>query len=222
MYDNFAFVNAVAMERQLNCKAMMLHQFTWQQFLVAAAVLTLVWYGLWFVFWNLKGKGAARAGSSGNGGHAAGAEKLPHHWERGVDVLSDDNLMGVAQEPEGLSRVGMDQFSFAPHEEIPKVTERPAADSSSFLQRTVADFLEELKLVFDYAARYKKGQPAFLEHLQALLGRYPEIRQSPNWPDIVAHISELAREQLPFSVSAREIHDFPEQQVGDEFDPEGD
>jgi hypothetical protein len=63
MYGNFAFVNAAAMERRLNSKVMMLHQFTWQQFLVAAAVLTLVWYGLLFVSWYLKGK--AGFGSEG-------------------------------------------------------------------------------------------------------------------------------------------------------------
>ncbi|WP_143167006.1 hypothetical protein [Mucilaginibacter sp. OK098] len=223
MYGNFAFVNAAAMERRLNSKAMMLHQFTWQQFLVAAAVLTLVWYGLLFVSWYLKGKAWFGLGSRVGAGNGRSAEPLPHTWERGVDVLSDDpagdDLMGVSQGPEGLSRVSMDQFSFAAPVERSvtvvaeaEVLERPAV-SGGFLQGTVADFLEELKPVFDYAARYKKGLPVFLEHLQALLGRYPEIRESPNWEAIVGHICELAVDALPFEVSPQEIHMFLEQEA---------
>ena len=230
MSGNFAFVNAAAMERRLNVKTMMLHQFTWQQFLVAAAVLTLVWYGLLFVSWYLKGK--AGFGRGGPGAAVAGpggsAEPLPHQWERAVDVLSDaglveEDLMGVSRGPEGLSRVSTEQFGFAaPVERSVRavaeksgadavgVLERPAADAG-FLQGTVADFLEELKPVFDYAARYRKGLPVFLEQLQALLDRYPEIRESANWEAVVAHIADLAQEQLPFTVSPQEIHAFLEQ-----------
>jgi len=229
MYGNFAFVNAAAMERRLNVKAMMLRQFTWQQFLVAAAVLTLVWYGLLFVSWYLKGKAGFGSGSMAGAGNGRSAESLPHTWEQGVDVLSDaglaeGDLIGGAQGPEGLSRVSMDQFSFvAPVEDLvgrasdvvvteAEVLERPAV-SGGFLQGTVADFLEELKPVFDYADRYKKGLPVFLEHLHALVGRYPEIRESPNWEAVVGHICELAIDALPFEVSPQEIHRFLEQEA---------
>ena len=73
--------------------------------------------------------------------------------------------------------------------------------------------LEELKPVFDYAARYKKGLPVFLEHLQALLGRYPEIAGSPNWEAIVEHICTLAVEQLPFEIAPKDIYNFLEQEA---------
>jgi len=209
---NFAFVNAVAMQRQLNPNAMILHQFTWQHFLVAAAVLTLVWYGFLLISWYLKGKrggGADPAAVSRSAGSPADLSSgpLPHQWERGVDVLvgEEEELMGRAQEVPGLSRVSMSDIRFA----VPEVV-YPVGDQQGFLQGTVADFLEELKPVFDYAARYRKGLLTFLEHLEALLARYPEIRQSPNWQDVLAHIVELGREQLPFELRIADVAAFLE------------
>jgi hypothetical protein len=221
MYGNFVLVITDAMERQSNSKTMMLHQLTWQQFLVAAAVLTLVWYGVLFVSWYLRGKAA------GENGNVPVSTGLPHRWEKGVDRLSDgyglaeaDDLMGRPQEEEGFRRVSMNELRFAgavvsakPEVTGERVAEYPsvaAADALGFLQGTVADFLEELKPVFDYAARYKKGLAVFLEHLQALVERYPEIRQSPNWEAIVGHICELAVSQLPFEVKPEQIHFFLE------------
>ncbi|MFD0792037.1 hypothetical protein ACFQZX_00330 [Mucilaginibacter litoreus] len=207
------------MQRQLNPNAMILHQFTWQHFLIAAAVLTLVWHGFLLISWYLKGKTGGSADQAVIGRRAGGAadsslvanEPLPHQWERGVDVLesSEEELMGKAQEVPGLSRVSMSDIRFA----VPEVV-YPAADQPGFLQGTVADFLEELKPVFDYAGRYRKGLLTFLEHLEALLGRYPEIRQSPNWQAVLAHIVGLGTEQLPFELQAADVEAFLD-------DPEG-
>src|ERR1700761_382824 len=112
MYGNFVLVNTDAMERQLRSKTMMLHQLTWQQFLVAAAVLTLVWYGVLFMSWYLRGKAGSESGNSSAG--------LPHRWEKGVDQLSNgdglaeaDDLMGRAQEEEGFRKVSMNELRFA-------------------------------------------------------------------------------------------------------------
>lgn len=212
IWGNFAFVNAVAMQRQLNPNAMILHQFTWQHFLIAAAVLTLVWYGFLLVSWYLKGKTGGVADPAALGRSAGGTADLssgplPHQWARGVDVLGDEEeeLMGKAQEVPGLSRVSMSDIRFA----VPGVV-YPVGDQQGFLQGTVADFLEELKPVFDYAARYRKGLLTFLEHLEALLARYPEIRQSPNWQDVLAHIVELGAEQLPFELRIADVEAFLE------------
>jgi len=219
MYGNFVIVNAVAMSRQFRSKTMMFYQLTWQQFLVAAAVLTLVWYSVLFVSWYLR-----RRAAGGSGRAVMAQAGLPHRWEKGVDQLSegdgsdDDDLMGKSQEVEGFRRVSASELRFAEAvigarpgivEEVnyPSVA---VADQPGFLQGTVADFLEELKPVFDYAARYKKGLPVFLEHLQALVERYPEIRQSANWEAVVAHVVALVKEQLPFEVTAQQIQFFLE------------
>ena len=212
---NFAVVNAVAMEGQLNCKTMMLHEFTWRHFLVAAAVLTLVWYGLLFLLRRRKGKAVPPDRFAGNTS-AGNLQPLPHQWETDVDVLADGGLLGAPQEPEGLCRVGIDEVGFAPRQMV-----RQATDKGRFLSGTVADFLEELKPVFDYELRYKKGRQDFLAHLLALIGRYPAIRENVSWPDIVAHISELVAEQLAFNLSGREIDDFLGQE-GVEFEPDRD
>lgn len=81
---------------------MLFKHFTWQDFLLAATLLTLVWYaGVWLLFYR-KPKQLAET-------------PLPHHWEDEVDRF-DGELMGKPVLEPGVSVLEAADFAFGPPE----------------------------------------------------------------------------------------------------------
>src|SRR5260370_19594984 len=96
----------------------MLIHFTWQHFLVAALILYFIWYAMVILLFYRK---EITDFLSGKRGPVKPSEPLPHVWEEDLEnenFEDEDNLMGKPALPEGMSRLSMSQFGFAP-----KVTE---------------------------------------------------------------------------------------------------
>lgn len=178
----------------------MLQNFTWQQFLVAALVFSLLWYGgIWF-FWlrhrklgGLGWKGSSAGIGSGRSGRSAG--KLPHRWEGDVEVLSPaDELMGKSRLPEGMELLSGSELRFAGKE--------GTADRSDQLG-LVPDLLQELKLLFQRLAEEDGKKSDFFRLLEALKSGFPKMGGHPQ----MHALNEFIIDHAPFHLTPGEIAD---------------
>ena len=160
----------------------MLHDFTWQQFLIAVLVLSLVWYGVLIgLFYpdRLKGLFGRKEEPLGP------AEPLPHVWEADheeVPEAPDDGLVGKTVLPEGMSQVGMSMFGFAP----------PVDEERERQQATVPDVIEELKNIFYVLDKEQGGKDDFMALFGLVRSKYPRIRGTANQAALNAYIRENA------------------------------
>lgn len=99
-FSNFVPVTCRNVAAGLKYIFMLLQNFSWQDFLLAAAVFSLVWY---LVVWLLYFRGKQVAFSS----------PLPHKWQDKVDDL-DEGIMGRPVLAQGESEVSAEDFGFAP------------------------------------------------------------------------------------------------------------
>jgi len=178
----------------------MLQQFTWQQFLVAALVLSVIWYVLVILifyrneFFKLFGGGKVI-----NANRFKSTDPLPHRWEKGVDKIEDagfaekENLMGISKLPEGMTSVGSDEFSFGGSEQ--------QVDAKMEQVGLVADVLQELKGVFASLAANDGDKLDFMEMMERVREKFPKIASSPSIGRINAYVSENA----PFYLSKSEL-----------------
>lgn len=166
----------------------MLQQFTWQQFLVAALILSLLWYaGVILIFYRREL--SALLGGKPKERHK---EPLPHRWQKEVETIEDnesDELMGRSKMPEGMESVGMDGFGFV-------------SDSNREQQiGLVPDVLQEIKGVFRIIAESDGSKKDFFRLMEAVSKNYPQISSHPSIGQINGFISENA----PFNLSPEEL-----------------
>jgi hypothetical protein len=172
----------------------MLQQFTWQQFLIATLVFTFLWYlAIVLIFYRDKFLGLL------NGEKTAGqAEPLPHHWEKGVDQLTetenedDFGLMGKSKLPEGMSRIGSDTLMFMGTDQKDHKMEQVGL---------VPDVLQELKTVFSSLEKNDGNKKDFLEMMAEVRDKFPKIASSPN----IGRINEFIAEHAPFHLHPEEL-----------------
>ena len=169
----------------------MLQQFTWQQFLVASMVLSLVWYvGVILIYFR-----SEVFGFFGNVGIGTSAESLPHRWEKGVEVLENEDvaqeeLMGKSRLPQGMESVPMGSFGFAQTE-----GQREAQVG------LVPDVLQEIREIFGIIEKEDGSKKDFFNLMEMVREKFPKIGSSPNIPQINQFIAEHA----PFHLSAEEL-----------------
>lgn len=176
----------------------MLEGFSWQQFLLAALLLTLLWYAVVllvfyrsFIVGLLSGAGgAAEMGASGqsvgrfrNGGRAV--EEGPE-----VAVAGADSLMGVAKLPEGMSLVEAAELRF--------VGQGQDRDSQLGL---IPDLLAELKRLFVGLAEGDGGKPDFFRLLELLKADFPKMGGHPQ----IGAVNGFIIDHAPFHLTAEEI-----------------
>lgn len=168
----------------------MLQQFTWQQFLVATLVLTLIWYaGVILIFYRKE----LIAFLIGKKTTTQSSEPLPHRWEKGVETLGEENeeeLMGKPKMPEGMDNVGMSGFSFAQDE-----------DAKEQQIGLVPDVLEELKRIFSILAKEDGNKKDFINLMEMVRHKYPKIASHPN----IWHINEFISQHASFHLSKDEL-----------------
>lgn len=188
---NFAFVISAVMVRREKSKKIMLAQFTWQQFLVAAMVLSLVWYlGVILVFYrrdvsNFLSKGVKQSQP----------ERLQREWEEELeDEPEEENLMGSVREPEGLSTVAMEELRFAPK------TDSSDAERGTQLG-VIPDVLEELKGIFSILQKEGGTKEDFISVFALISAKYPAIKGTPSQQALNEHI----RENVLFPISDAEL-----------------
>jgi hypothetical protein len=167
----------------------MLQQFTWQDFLIAALVFTLVWYGGVILVFYRKELKAFLNRKPGK----APQEPLPHRWENEVEEVRDEgpeDLMGRSKMPEGMESVSMGGFGFVSNEE--------AREQQVGL---VPDVLEEIKGIFKRIAEKDGNKQDFFKLMEAVRDDYPQISSNPNIGSINGFVSENA----PFHLSKEEL-----------------
>jgi len=171
----------------------MLHHFTWHQFLTAAMILTIAWYtGIMLFFrkeltelFSEKPKEVE--------------EPLRHAWAEDFsmeDSPAEDDLMGKAAEPEGLSVLGMNDFSFTGRSAGP--ADRPGTEA---LQGLIPDVLEEIKTAL-HALEVNGGDKAdFMSLFKLAAAKYPKEKIGRHLPGVNAWIAE----HVPFALSEAEL-----------------
>jgi hypothetical protein len=174
----------------------MLHYFTWQAFLVAALILTLTWYAVVILLFYRKELNVFLSGSTAT----LHPEPLSHAWDEDFedDPLADDeNLIGKPVMPEGMSRLSMSQFGFAPN-----VKETAIEDEDKEIQLgLIPDVMEELKSIFHILDTEHGDKDDFISLFGLVSSKYPKIRNTSNQQALKAYI----RENLAFEISNEEL-----------------
>jgi hypothetical protein len=174
---------------------MVFKSVTWQQFLVAALVLSSIWY---LVILPLRyrrqlGQWLERKGSKRS------IEPLRRDWdeemEEGPETDAEDEIIGRPKLPEGMSRVDMNMFGFAPdvHED--------EDDSRQLQQSLVPDVIEELKNIFHVLEKEEGSKGDFISLFGLVKSKYAAIRDSPSQ----RALNDYIRENAPFPISDDEL-----------------
>lgn len=166
----------------------MLQQFTWQQFLVASMVLSLIWYlGVILIFYRTEFLRFFNRDDKS-------PSSLPHRWEKDVDILEEklqeDELMGKPKLPDGLSSVAAGSFGFAP-------SERDKADQIGL----IPDLLQEIKEVFSLLEKEDGTKNDFFNLMEVVKENYPKIGSHPN----IGRINQFISDHAPFHISNEEL-----------------
>ena len=168
----------------------MLQQFSWQQFLIAALVLSLVWYATVILLFYRK---ELKSFLDGRQKEEQKPEPLPHRWdEEKTDEENGETLMGKPQLPEGMTTVSMGGFGFVQSE-----------DDRAHQIGLVPDVLKEVKSVFSIIAKEDGNKNDFLGLMRLVREKYPKIGSNPN----IGYINEFIADHAPFHLSSEELED---------------
>jgi hypothetical protein len=174
----------------------MLKHFTWQQFLVAALVLSIIWYTVVILlFYRQRIQDYLNSKGKDNNP----PEPLGHAWDEEFEdePLSDeDGLMGKSALPEGMTKLSMSQFGFAP-----RVGDEDPDESRERQQSVVPDVLEELKSIFHILETQQGTKQDFISLFGLVSAKYPNIKGTPNQHALNHYI----RENVLFPISDEEL-----------------
>lgn len=175
----------------------MIQQMTWQTFLVATLVLTIIWYvAIVLLFYRRELFQVLGRGQLEHSNRFKASAPLPHRWEKGVDELSvgadsdEMELMGKSKLPEGMMMVDSGGFGFAGGE-----------DGREQQVGLVPDVLAEIRSLFAELSRNDLGKRDFLEMMASVRETFPKIASNPN----IGRINEFISEHAPFHLSAEEL-----------------
>lgn len=166
----------------------MLQQFTWQQFLVATLILTLIWYfSVMLLFYRKE----LKAFLNGKKLKDENDAPLPHRWAKKVDELQpepEENLMGKSKLPEGVSIIEMEDIQFAD-------------DNNVQLPGLVSDVIQEIKTIFNILVNEDGTKQDFFKLIEAVKETYSGIITNQHIPRInefiIANASfHITREEL--------------------------
>jgi len=171
---------------------MLFKSFTWQQFLIAAMILSSVWY---FVILPLLYRQQLKDWF-GKKGNKPDLRPVSHEWDEELDDAPEDEeneLMGKSKMPEGVSRMSMDMFGFAPDVEDKESRERQ--------QSLVPDAIEELKSIFHILEREQGTKNDFISLFGLVKAKYAAIRDTPS----ERALNDYIRENALFPISDEEL-----------------
>ncbi|MDR2275364.1 MAG: hypothetical protein LBF27_30935 [Sphingobacterium sp.] len=158
----------------------MLQQFTWLQFSIAVAIITVLWYiTILLLFFkeeikNLMGFGSVK-------------KTAPPPTERTPEPPA---LMGASKLPEGVTETYELEFG-------------PRTDDKVHRLGAISDFLEETKDIFEIVQNEGGGKEELLEMLKELLKHYPNVKESRHRRALVDHL----KEHSPLNLSSTEIEE---------------
>lgn len=168
----------------------MLQAFTWQQFLVAALILTLVWYaGIFLLYYRRKAQELFSPKTKQ-------PEKLKREWEEEFEDEpdEDDDLIGSVREPDGVSSVEIDTLRFAPKAEDPD-------EQRDTQLGIVPDVIEELKSIFRILENEGGTKEDFISLFALVSSKYPKIKGTANQQALNGYI----RKNVLFPISDEEL-----------------
>jgi len=174
---------------------MVFKSFTWQQFLIAALILSSVWY---LVILPLLYRQQLKdwLGKIGNKPdlRPAGRE-WDEELEEAPEAVEEDGLMGKPRMPEGVSRMSMDMFGFAPE------VRTDDDESRERQQGLVPDAIEELKSIFHILEREQGTKADFISLFGLVKAKYAGIRDTPG----EQALNDYIRENALFPISDEEL-----------------
>lgn len=192
----------------------MFKHFTWQQFLITALVLSFIWYAVVIlILYRQKIQDYLNGKYKDN----KPPEPLGHAWdEEFEDEPSEDenDLMGKPALPQGMTRLSMAQFGFAPPIDEPVVKqelkenreedfENENIDESRKRQQSVVpDVLEELKIIFHILETQQGTKQDFISLFGLVSAKYPKIKGTAN----EQALNEYIRENVLFPISDKELN----------------
>ena len=172
---------------------MLLYHFTWQQFLVAALIMSLIWYlGVIPMLYRQKLKKFFDRSKEFNP-----VEPLGREWD---EELADEpeptgELLGKPALPEGMTKVSMSMFGFAapPDEDEDERRQRQ--------QSLVPDVIEELKSIFHILEKEQGSKTDFIALFGLVKAKYGAIRGTPD----EQALNEYIRDHVLFPISDEEL-----------------
>lgn len=173
------------MERQEKKQRIMLEQFTWQQFLVAALIGSLIWYAAVVLLYYRRDISKFPAEKS-----RQQPESLQREWEEEPREPGEEALMGGVREPDGASSLPMEALRFA-----------PKAEDEEARLGAVPDVLEELKTIFSILEKEGGTKEDFISLFALVSAKYPQIKDTPSQRALNEHI----RAGLLFPISNEEL-----------------
>jgi len=185
----------------------MLKHFTWQQFLVAAFVLSLIWYiVIILLFYRHRIQDYLNGKNKDNNK----PEPLGHAWDEEFEdepLDDEDGLMGKSALPEGMSNLSMSQFGFAPR--VSKASENREEDFENEKtnvgrerqQSVVPDVLEELKSIFHILETQQGTKQDFISLFGLISAKYTSIKGTAS----EQALNEYIRESVLFPISDEEL-----------------
>ncbi len=187
----------------------MLKQFTWQDFLLAAMVLSLIWYAVVGLFFYREEVSGLFGGGDGLGSLTDAERPFSSRWGGSAEGAGRDvslgagaatappevatDLMGKPKLPEGMSALGASQVSF--------VGAGDAAADKMMQVGLVADVVQEIKEVFALLAKEDGSKSDFFLLAEGIRDSYPGIGSFPS----LGKINAFIREHAPFHISDEEL-----------------
>jgi hypothetical protein len=171
-------------------QSFMLQSFTWQQFLVAALVLSSIWYlAVLLTCYRRKLKDLL----AGKRQALKAPEALRHYWDNEQEfqeINEEEGLLGKSKLPEGVANVEMGSFGFIKSE-----------NGKEKQLGLVPDVIEELKSIFNILAKEDGSKADFFSLLQLVKVKYTQIGSSPS----IGSINQYIRENAPFHLTTEEL-----------------
>ena len=171
----------------------MLQQFSWQSFLIAALILSLIWYAavlLFFYKTQFRIPGSSGTQTSG---------PLTHRWDKDIEELSSDaaggatesdDLMGKPKVTQGVENVQISTIGFATEE-----------DRRYDQIGLIPDLLEELKLLFSILDQNGGGKQEFFLGIEEINRKYPSVGSHPG----ISGVNNYIVQHALFALSADEL-----------------
>jgi hypothetical protein len=176
-------------------KIMVFKSFTWQQFLVAAVMLSSIWYLviLPLLYRKQVGEWLERKGKKPE------VEPLRREWDEELEeepvAATEDELMGRPKLPEGMSRLDMNMFGFAPDMDEDEDAKR------GLQQSLVPDVIEELKSIFHILEKEQGNKDDFVSLFGLVKAKYAAIRGTAS----ERALNDYIRENALFPISDEEL-----------------
>lgn len=179
----------------------MLQQFSWGHFLIAAIVLSIVWYGLvLLVFYRKELIGFLGAGGlvSVEGSSGVSEQRLADEVLNSSNAEFDasEGLMGASRLPDGVQLLSSSQVSFSALDVM-----RVDPDDRYEQVGLVADVVQELKGFFLALEQNAGDKRDFFVMMEKVKESYGRIGGHPS----IGSINAFIRKYAPFHLSDKEL-----------------